>query len=963
MRTRPWVLIALLVSVVPVAGQNLVTNGDFERELAPWTRSHDSPADAIRIVQREDAGKCVQVSSSGEWVDLGQSVSLPEGRQAVFQMDLKRTSAGPDTRAFVIIKRKNGREEYYSLGGDQTALNQWQHFARIVSPPRDMVSARLLLMNRLKGATAWFDRVELVPVEEASKPAGDYTPKLSVPSATTIPTIDGRLEDGEWAGAARITGFVRINDGSAPEAQTTAWLCHDDSRLLVAARCEEPMMAEGRFQVTGYDAGGVFGDEVVEVFIDPDNDHRTYYHFAISGAGGDYDASNGEGPIDGVAFESGWTARAQRAEDHWSIEAAIPFSGLATGAAGDIWGFNICRERHVPGHRENTAWSATGPRFHAPHRFGDLVGLGSVAARPIAARIAGVSPDTPGPAELQVEVASNLDREAPVRVIAEVASPKGDVQRASEATILAAASERSVTLPFRITERGDWHAVARCLDGESDQTLCVTPAHHFTIPPILSARIARPWFRGRIYSKMDLREVEVEAQVGLRDLAHRKLTCAAEMYDAEQVVSSASEPVGASPVTLRLPCRELADGAYTVRVRLEDGSGEPLSTVDDLPLEKLPPAEDELWFDRENNLVINGKPHFPTGFYSVDWTGRMNLLPDGGYTFSHTYASSRPKRLDPEITDWDWQKWLDTGAQHGLRSFMGIGYSGDGEEDFHAKLAAGELPEAEQRMRGFVERWKTHPGIGAWYLYDEPSLAGRTPEEMAYLYKLADDIDPYHPKVVCQVFWSDARFVPWLDVLMPDRYPVRAEASAPLRSVASAVRSARTTVNDEKPVWAVLQWYRYEGGRFPTPREMRCMAFLAVAAGAKGIIWYSFYHGYKNDSSHWPDVAAIGKELRSIEDVVLARDSDVPVTIEPADAPVETLVKQSAEGIHVVAVNYENQRAEGVRLSLPVKALGASERLSDTPVPLEGNALSLSFAPHEPKVIDVRLGPPATADP
>jgi hypothetical protein len=956
MRSGPWLSLAALLNVVPATAQNLVTNGDFEAGLAPWARSHESSPDAVRIVPRDDAGQCVQLVSDGEWVDLGQAASLPEGQRAVFQMDLKRTAGGPDIRAFLIAKRKNGQEAYYSLGGEQTDLNEWQHFASVIAPPGDMASARVLLMNRLEGAEAWFDRVELVPVGTASGPAPDYTPKLAIPSTKTPPSIDGRIEDAEWAEAAAITGFVRIADGSEPEAQTRAWVCHDGSRLLIAARCEEPLMAEGRFGVTGHDAGGVFSDEVVEILIDPDNDHQTYYHFAIGGAGADYDASNGEGRVDGVAFDSGWTAKAHRAADHWSIEAAIPLASLTSGSPGDIWGFNVCRERHVPNHRENTAWSATGPRFHAPHRFGDLVGLAGVVKQAVLVSVTGVDELTPGPAKLGVEAASALEPRARVRVIADVASPSGDASRSQREVELPAGATRNVSLPFEITGRGDWQVVVRCVSVPDEQPLSAATTYRFTVPPLLTARVVRPWFRGRIYSKMNLREVEIEARIGLRDAARQGLSIAAELSDPDGVKLSEEFPVTGPVTTVALPCGSLQPGRYEVRLQLSSGSGEKLASVEGLAVEKLPPADDELWFDRNSNLVVNGTPHFPTGFYSVDWAGRMNLLPEGGYTFFHTYASSRPRRLDPETSDWDWQDWLDTGAGHGLRSFMGIGYQGDGEESFQAKLAAGELPEAEGRIKGFIERWKQHPAIGAWYLYDEPSLAGRTPDEMRYLYELVDDIDPYHPKVVCQVYWSDARFVPWLDVLMPDRYPVRGEGSQPLRSVASAVRSARATVQDEKPVWAVLQWYRYEGGRFPTPREMRCMAFLALAAGAKGILWYGFYQGYKNDSAHWPDVAALGRELRSVEDVVLASAPDTEVAVEPADAPIEVLVKQSAAGIHLLAVNSEDRALPDVRFSLPARIAEASERLRGKPLTVDAKSVTVSFDAYEPVVIDVQSG-------
>lgn len=219
---------------------------------------------------------------------------------------------------------------------------------------------------------------------------------------------------------------------------------------------------------------------------------------------------------------------------------------------------------------------------------------------------------------------------------------------------------------------------------------------------------------------------------------------------------------------------------------------------------------------------------------------------------------------------------------------------------------------------------------------------------------MADSRDPYHPKVLCQVSWSDPRFVEYLDVLMPDPYPIKADMVLPLTMVSDAVRSARRTVDDEKPVWAVLQWYGYTGGRFPTAEEMRCMAFLAVAAEAKGIMWYSFYHGFKRDRGQWDDLQQIGRELRRCEDVVLAPKAATRARVA-GDAPVEVLLKRSADGgLHLVAVNSENRRLTDVRIIIGEQMTAATDRLSGEAVAIDGDALRVDFSPYQPLVLDIQ---------
>lgn len=947
-------ILTLLCATTSIcAAANLVANGSFEEATTGWYRSHASGPTAVGVVERTDGGPCLQLSSDGETVDLGCAVAIERGKRYVFQADFRRSAAGEGIAAMLIVRRATGQDAYYNIGTASTTLLQWQHFARVVSPPGDAESARILLMNRLKDAQAWFDDVQLVEVTDSSGPAADYCPKLAIPRLPAAPTIDGRIEDEQWRGAAAITGMVRIADGTPAEANTTWLIGHDGVNLLIAARCEEPHMDAVSPTAVGHDTGP-FGDEVVELFIDADNNHATYYHLAISVGGADYDSSSGEGAVDGTAWESGWTAKAHRGGDHWSIEASIPFASMALAGSGDIWGLNVCRERHTPGHSENTAWSATGSRFHSPRRFGDMVGLADVAQTPVTASIAGVDDLTPGRSKLAVLVQATERFTGRMAVRATLLSPTGRVIDLERALTARPEQEQRLELPFRINERGKWQASVTCTDAATGTLLCASAPTSFVVPPLLRARVAVPWYRGRIFSKMNLSEVEIECEVALREFAPGMRLVVVPSQDTPGRLAGQAA-VTDRVITVKLPCADLPEGRYELEVGLLDQKSEMLARVKGLSIQKLPPAETEIWFGRDNNMLINGTPHFPTGFYSLDSRGMMQSAAEGGYTLFHTYASSRYTRLDPATTDWDWQAYFDTGAAAGMRCFSGFGIRGDDTEDFWPKLLAGEKPEAERIMTTFIERYRSHPGLGAWYVYDEPELHGRTVEEMAWAYGLVDRLDPYHPKVVCQVGWTDDRYVDSLDVLMPDPYPIRATNSRPLRSVARAVHEARRTVSDEKPVWPVLQWYAYEGGRFPAPTEMRCMAFLAVAAGAKGLTWYSFYHGYKNDAAHWPDLQAIGRELRGIEDIVLAPEADIRLATDPAEPPVEMLLKQSPNGLHLVLVNYSDQPLQGLRLTFPVDVTSARDRLSGETYPLTGNTLHVDLAAYQPMVLDVAV--------
>ncbi len=958
MRLAAAALLSLLF-VSPCIAQNALTNGSFEDGLSGWYRNHDfSAAQHSELVERPDRGQCLKLTSDGSTIDYAQNLELEPGRIYVAQLDMKRSAPGNEIAAYLIVSRPNARDAYYRLGGGTTTVDRWQHLSRIVRIPANASRVRMLLLNRAEGATAWFDEVQVVPAAESAGPSDGWCPKLRVPGRADPlpgdpPQIDGTLAEGEWDDAAHISGFLTIREGAEPEANTEAWIAKTSTRLLMAIRCHEPLMSEADSVTEEPDSGRIFRDEVVEIFIDADNDHETYYHLAVNSIGTVYDASLGEGQVTGSDFNSGMTAAVAQEDNAWTVEVAIPFSALAVAGSDDIWGFNIGRERHIPEHSENTAWSATGSRFHAPWRFGDLVGLPNAAsAVPVTARFEGPDELTPGASHLQFTLMSRADEERQIVLQAEVATPGGDVRQLQTTTALPAGGRQSVRIPIDLDARGQWFVSTTVIDAETQRPLYSHTTGTFIVPSVLHARLVRPSYRGRIFSKMGLQSIEVEAFVGVRAPERDDLRLVGRIAGADGTVETASADATAQRCTLEIPCADLPVGEYTVDVQLVR-AGEVLGTVSDLPIEKLPPADEEVWFDRHNNLVVNGEPHFPIGFYSMDYPNLAEEVSDAGYLWYHTYASQRPDRLAPD-SNWDWQAYLDAGAENDMRAFLGFGYRGDGEENFFERLMGGEAPEAHALMTGFIERWKDHPGLGAWYLYDEPVISGRTPEEMRYLYEMADSRDPYHPKLVCQVSWSDRRFVDFMDVLMPDPYPIKADMALPLTMVSDAVRSARRTVGDAKPVWAVLQWYGYEGGRFPTAEEMRCMAFLSLAAEAKGIVWYSFYHGYKRDRAGWPGLQEIGRELRSCEDVVLAPKAEMRIDID--DAPLEVLLKRGEDGrLHLIAVNPENRALDAVAVTLDAAAESATDRLTGQAVPVDGRTLTLDFEPYQPMVLDIEM--------
>ena len=252
--------------------------------------------------------------------------------------------------------------------------------------------------------------------------------QYSVQRALEPVVVDGKLDEFSWERAHQINRFERIlNDYDEVLFPTRAKMLWDSSYFYFAFVCQDADM----WAIYEEEDDPLWGEEVVEIFIDPDGDGQRYLELEVNPrnvvvdlliysvapewhSSKDWDiaglktAVQAHGTVnDSLALDWGWTA-----------EIAIPWAALAdsvTGgarpAAGDVWRLNLYRierkggrnlksriqklqaqiaqldsldERipslkatlsslgeHYHEQTEYTAWSETYQRgFHHPARFG-----------------------------------------------------------------------------------------------------------------------------------------------------------------------------------------------------------------------------------------------------------------------------------------------------------------------------------------------------------------------------------------------------------------------------------------------------------------------------------------------------------------------------------------------------------------------------------------------------------------
>jgi hypothetical protein len=220
---------------------------------------------------------------------------------------------------------------------------------------------------------------------------------------TTGPiTIDGRLDEPDWADAPWTDPFIDIEGEGKPQPrhETRAKMLWDDEYFYIAARLVEPHVW------ATYDRRDmiVFHENDFEIFIDPNGDTREYYEIEVNALGTIFDLFLVKRYLDGGPALHAWDAAGMKhavhiegtlndpsdTDDAWYVEFALPWSTLKEAAhvpappnAGDAWRVNFSRVQwrtravggryeKIPGTPEdNWVWS---PQFavnmHLPRQWG-----------------------------------------------------------------------------------------------------------------------------------------------------------------------------------------------------------------------------------------------------------------------------------------------------------------------------------------------------------------------------------------------------------------------------------------------------------------------------------------------------------------------------------------------------------------------------------------------------------------
>jgi len=333
-------------------------------------------------------------------------------------------------------------------------------------------------------------------------------------------------------------------------------------------------------------------------------------------------------------------------------------------------------------------------------------------------------------------------------------------------------------------------------------------------------------------------------------------------------------------------------------------------------------------------------------FYKEDLLGREDI-----WASKDSAAASRVQIM--KETSLTAQSILDTAEKKHVKVAGWMPYIWSGQEELSsARLEAG--------MKTIL-KYREHPAMLVWMSNDETD---GWPKVNKRLYDLYKELDPDHP-VWLNLIGALASNREAADILSTDPYPI---GKAPITKVSAHVDTAREILgkNSQQSFWTVLQMFGSppEGWpRCPNPAEERCMTFLALNHGSRGLAYFAYAPEVSRQEGGdkwlseelWKYMAELNRQIQEMSlPYLLGKDIK---DISGTDKELDIAAREYEGNVYVIVCNTTDKEVKAGISCTEQKLSGEAEVLfEDRKVILQNGLINDIFSGYAVHIYVLRKG-------
>ncbi|MDD2709520.1 MAG: LamG domain-containing protein [Verrucomicrobiae bacterium] len=517
---------------------------------------------------------------------------------------------------------------------------------------------------------------------------------------------------------------------------------------------------------------------------------------------------------------------------------------------------------------------------------------------------------------------------------------------------------RQVNMEYEPAECGRNRLVISLFDSISEvHSAC----YHVQVSPLLKIRMDRSYYTTE-------REARIGVKMGERVKMGEGWTWMIEVKNlaGRLIERRIAPPPGKRMLNLSVPLEKLPEGAYVIKAGIRDKNNADVET-DSVIFHKHKPVVGEVKVTGRNSFLVDGKAFLPIGWFTaahMTTEEDFKAMADAGFNLvmGYFFRVAIPETVPGSMEDFPVMKsYLDNARKNGMKVILSVtpflpvqmkkyGFGDDMGMKYY---------------RAVISIFREHPALFGWWIADEPEFHGVTGEELLEIGRTTKSLDPHHLVFVCNnladviPIYSEAT-----DVVVTNDYPVdKVKYPYPMDSldiVSDNVRKAVGYVDDEKPVIYVTQafdpglcdgrWKKGVSHGYPTPWEIRCMSYLSVINGARGLLWFIYhsaddvktYWRVRDHRELWGECSKIAGEFKRLSSVIEAGEDSRTEMAGMTDG-IDVSMRQAGDQLYLMAANRKNGKIRAQLKTMPVKSGAASVLFENRKINFDGGILEDEF--------------------